>query len=90
MTFCRMIVEEAGSLGGYTFSGWPIPEGWREETDAELRVRIMAALDSESDDEPPPPCTCSTLGCGVHACQGECGCVYCHNAYQDFLSDDMD
>jgi hypothetical protein len=90
MTFCRMLIDDPGNLGGCdVFGGWPWPPGTRWETDAELRKRIKDTLDA-SDDDDEPPCRCSTLGCGVQACRGECGCTYCHNAYQDFLSDDMD
>lgn len=32
------------------------------------------------------PCTCPD-SCD-YACKGECGCKACHDAYQDFLSDE--
>lgn len=31
-------------------------------------------------------CTCKKNNCKHITCRGECGCLKCHNNYQDFLS----
>jgi hypothetical protein len=33
-------------------------------------------------------CTCEFRKCKKTFCKGECGCVACHDSYQDFLSEE--